>query len=144
MVDRSTRYGAEPSQVGDGLLLLLEDWDPYTLWMTIASGGVEAGEEFYYSCYNCTVYTAVNPNELKKEGYNIMVLWIEPQYAVMANTTITEDYEMIQGYANSPTSAQEIVTEIFENYCVFGVMTTKRLIGEHAVGPVFWRYGVFI
>ena len=55
-----------------------------------------------------------------------MVLWMEPQNALMANNTITEDYEMIQGYANSPASAQEIATEIFEEYCVFGVMTTKR------------------
>jgi len=89
------------------------------------------------------VYTAVNPNELRKEGYNIIVLWMEPQNALMANTTITEDYEMIQGYANSPASAQEIAIEIFEQYCVFGVITTRRFT-QNAVGPGFLRYGVFI
>lgn len=129
--------------VGDGLYLLLQDWDTYTLWMTIASSGVEAGEEFYYSCYNCTVYTAVNPSKLAKTGYYVMVLYMEPQFALQANHTITQDYAMIQKYGNNPAGAQEIVTEIFQDYCVFGVMATKRLIGESGNGPGFTSYGVY-
>ena len=62
MVERFTAYNIDTSTVADGLLDMIEDWDPYTLWLTQVSGGISPGDEFYYYCYNCTSFVQVNIN----------------------------------------------------------------------------------
>jgi hypothetical protein len=45
-----------------------------------------------------------------------------------ANNTILDDLDMIMQYSNDNRPAQAIAEDIFENYCVKGVLVVKRLV----------------
>jgi len=54
---RATHYFLPNNDVADIMLALVEDWDPYNLWLvSITDGNKDPGDEYYFYCYNCIYY----------------------------------------------------------------------------------------
>ena len=54
MVQRTTAYDLDTTMVANMMIVMIEDQDPDSIWLTEVSKGIPAGDEFYYYCYNCT------------------------------------------------------------------------------------------
>ena len=55
------------------------------------------------------------------KGYTILVSSVSPEYALKANTSLTNNTALFKQYTNDARSAYEVATSIFDNYCVLGV-----------------------
>ena len=102
MVERVTAYGLYDFQVTEALMIMLEDWNPYRRWLTMASITSDPGEDYYFLCYECFsfMHVALNPKkEDEKAGYNILVASLD--LITLANRTITEDTDLLYSYMNS-------------------------------------------
>jgi hypothetical protein len=47
---------------------MLEDWDPYHMWMEMYTKYVEPGENFYFYCSDCVYYNNIGKSELHGSG----------------------------------------------------------------------------
>lgn len=109
---------------------MIERWDPYSFWFTVTTASISSPDQYYYVCYQCDGFTQLG--KIAKTsignsyGYNILVASVP--FLSSANNTILDNSDMIMQYSNDNRPAQVIADEIFQNYCVKGVLVVKRLV----------------
>ena len=64
MVDRITSFPTENTVTINLLTTLIEDWDPYWIWLTTVTLNADPGNNYYYKCFKCYGYLHQNvPDE---------------------------------------------------------------------------------
>lgn len=120
---------------------MLEDWDPYHLWMVMYTKYEEPGEDFYFYCYDCIYYNNIGYSDIKNgNGYSVLVAYLSPfvnltQQEIITNTTEASVYNstitganstLMSTLINNDDDSDELATSVFNNYCVSGVHIQKR------------------
>ena len=93
---------------------MLEDWDPYHLWLATYNRYLE--DDSYFYCFDCVYYKNIGNNGLKNGlGYSVLVAYlnpltdssdVEPIPVSLANLTITgEDSTVSNTWVNDPSSS---------------------------------------
>jgi hypothetical protein len=128
---------------------MLEEWDPYHMWMAMYTRYVEPGDDFYFYCYDCVYYNNVGRSGLPSgQGYSVIVAWLNPftdagsthPIVSLANSTITgENSTLVDNWTNDPSSSLAVATTVFNNYCVSGIHVQKRGVGENAFAPTMFN-----
>jgi hypothetical protein len=132
---------------------MLEDWDPYHMWMAMYTRYIEPGDDFYFYCYDCVYYNNVGSAGLTAGvGYSVLVAHLDPFTSdqpipispanittTPANLTITgENSTVSDAWVNDPSNSQAVATYVFNNYCVSGIQVQKRRVNAATYAPTMF------